>query len=67
MGEVVLEIESPLEQKSPYMELLVVLLGFAFLGVILWNVFRTYPVCPYCREIIDAEATKCPHCASNLK
>ncbi|HVP07629.1 MAG TPA: hypothetical protein VMS71_07295, partial [Candidatus Acidoferrum sp.] len=30
------------------------------------SVAKTMGVCPYCREPIQAEATKCKHCQSDL-
>ena len=42
--------------------------GFIFVCFIGWlyKAFKSYPCCPFCREIIDANAKRCPHCTSQL-
>jgi hypothetical protein len=38
---------------------------FLFFGV-LYKCFKSYPCCPFCREIIDPNAKRCPNCTSQL-
>jgi large conductance mechanosensitive channel len=59
-------------------DFLSVLLNFLIVGFVVWRVSKAFvreeapaagPLtkpCPYCRMAIDAEASRCPHCTSDL-
>ncbi len=60
-------------------DFLSVLLNFLIIGFVVWRISKAFipptPVpagpitkpCPYCRLSVDPEATRCPHCTSDLR
>jgi len=46
------------------------LIGVGFICVcffgFLYKCLKSYPCCPFCREIIDPNAKRCPNCTSQL-
>ena len=52
------------------------LLSFLIIGLVAWRISKLFiapaapapatKTCQYCRMAIDAQATRCPHCTSNL-
>ena len=59
-------------------DFLSVLLNFVIIGFVVWRISKAFvrekapppgPLtkpCPYCRMTIDPEASRCPHCTSDL-
>ena len=56
-------------------ELLAAILNFVIVGLVAWRLSRIFikpdadaptRTCPACRMSIDASATRCPHCTSQL-
>jgi hypothetical protein len=49
---------------------LIVILGCVILFGMLYGALsphlKKYPCCPFCKEIIDPKAKRCPHCTSQL-
>lgn len=60
-------------------DFLSVLLNFIIIGFVVWRISKIFirpapaaevpatKPCPYCRMIVDAEASRCPHCTSDLR
>lgn len=54
-------------------------LNFLIIGFVAWRLSKLFikeapaaaepevKTCPYCRMVIDAAATRCPHCTSDLR
>lgn len=51
------------------------LLNFVIIGFVAWRISKAFirpaaaaatKSCPYCKMIIDATATRCPHCTAQL-
>lgn len=54
-------------------------LNFLIIGLVAWRISKMFikpepaaaapatKICPFCRMAIDAAATRCPHCTSDLK
>src|SRR5207247_2639835 len=55
-----------------------VLLNFVIIGFVVWRISKAFmpkaptppgPItkpCPYCRMSVDPQATRCPHCTSEI-
>jgi large conductance mechanosensitive channel len=63
--------------KFGYGHFLSTLLNFLVIGFVCWRISKLFTKpepasapatkpCPYCRMQIDAEASRCPHCTSQL-